>query len=54
MEYQFGEFQLKNPSIWCEKELPESVTVNAVFIYEGQKDVERMILFVKLSMTLLF
>ncbi len=37
MEYQFGEFQLKKPVIRREKELPESVSVNAVFVHERKE-----------------
>ena len=34
MEYQFGRFELKKPVIRREKELPESVSVSAVFVHE--------------------
>ncbi len=42
MEYQFGEFQLKKPAIRREKELPESVIVNAVFVHEKEEKEEAL------------
>ena len=41
MEYQFGEFQLKKPAIRREKELPESVTVNAIFVHERKENEQK-------------
>lgn len=40
MEYQFGRFQLKKPAIRREKELPESILVNAVFVHERKEEEE--------------
>ena len=38
MEYQFGGFQLKKPAIRREKELLESLTVNAIFVHERREN----------------
>lgn len=42
MEYQFGEFELKKPAIRREKELPESIIVNAVYVHEKGKKEEAL------------
>lgn len=41
MEYQFGEFELKKPVIRREKELPESLIVNAIFVHEKKEEEEK-------------
>ena len=42
MEYQFGEFELKKPAIRREKELPESIIVNAVYVHEKEEKEEAL------------